>query len=341
MLEKLYTLSSHIKEHKNSLSKVSDEIRSTLKIPDDEAVIEKQLTFSLSKLRVNNSVCAVDSGFIDQHMHGVDIVMVKSVAVNFIYENSKLIAHSYLPSRFPNIVLEFKTGLDDHEANLFKSLVRLKYELTTAIDSIIKFNPKVLLIDGSLLPIPSDKPNKESELYSLYLEVIEIYKKLFSLCSEKEILLFGVIKDTRSKKFVDLYNVNGTNDTMFLDTLLKKGERTFTMKYSTTLTPALKDLEGASEKVCVFYIKCNSQEFPLRIEYYNAKQVNEQTDLSDITNTIYSICAINPDYAYPPPLIEADLCAAILPEEADKLASIHSLSGEVLRPLRRDSRLFR
>lgn len=340
MLDKLQSLSSHIREHKYNLSKKSHEIRSTLAVPTDDGVVEKQLIFSLVKKPINGSVCAVDSGFIDQHMHGVDIVMVKSVAVSFVYENSRLVTHSYLPNRFPSVFLEFKTGLDGHETNLFKSLVRLKYELGTAIESINKFSPNVLLIDGSLLPLPDDKPNKESELYSLYVEVLDIYKGLFSLCEEKDILLFGVIKDTRSKRFVDLYNVTNTNDTMFLDNLLKASERTFAMRYSITSAPALKDLEGASEKVCVFYMKCNSQEFPLRIEYYNAKQVNEQIDFSEIANTIYSICSINPDYAYPPPLIEVDLCAAILPEEADKLASIYSLTGDV-RPLRRDSRLFR
>ena len=273
MLDKLQTLSSAIKEHKHNLGKRSSEIRSTLLIPADNSILEKQLVFGLAKTSAlaGYSVCAVDSGFVDQHMHGVDIVMVKALAVNFVYEGSLLKAHGYLPNRFPEVILEFQTGLDDHEAMLFKSLARLKYELSTAIQSIDKFSPKVLLIDGSLLPLPSDKPSKESELYSLYIEVIEIYKKLFTICAEKDILLFGVIKDTRSKRFVDLYKIPNTNDTMFLDTLLRKQERTFVMQYSVNVNSSNKDLEEFTNKICLFYIKCNEQEFPLRIEFFNAK----------------------------------------------------------------------
>ena len=47
-------------------------------------------------------------------------------------------------------------------------MVRLRSELRCAIECVAKYEPDALLMDGSLLPLPNDRPPQGSELGPLF-----------------------------------------------------------------------------------------------------------------------------------------------------------------------------
>ena len=321
------------------LDEVADAIKSREEIISetaDEFRKKKELYSEVKTAEINYPVCAVDGGLLAERFHGSDIIMGKAVGVLFNYNNSKLSSCKHLPEKFPISILDAKLGLDEHEAMVYSSLFRLNMEIKTAIDAVKKFSPKVLLFDGSLLPLPNDLPNKESILFNEYNKIIALYAELYETC-RGNCDLVGVIKDTRSRRLVNELKIKDENisDGYFTNFLLKKGERTQIIPYAKEDTPATSELKKYGEVFC-FYIKPSDIDLPLRIEF--VKDNNEDK----IPEIINSLSAISESYAYPAPLIEADLCAAMDPNEMEKVKSeLASLLGTSFRPLRRNSRPFR
>jgi len=290
------------------------------KSQNDIQELAAQMTDKVCKVEkpdLNLSVCAVDGGLLAHRMHGVDITVARAAGVHFAYENSKIKKFDHHPSKVPKSSVELMSALDEHEANVFRSLVRLKHEIKCANELATKYSPDILLLDGSLLPVPSDIPAKESKLYPLYQQVLSQYEKLYS----SKCLFAGVIKDSRARRFSDK-----CSDSVLCDHLLKPGERTVEMDYS--VSPK-KDLE---KKIKFFYIKPSKSDIPLRIEVLG--------DVNEAAKIIYSLSAISDHFAYPAILIEADMCAALDPAHIESIeASLQSKAG--LSPLRRNFRPFR
>lgn len=279
---------------------------------------------------VSGSVCAVDGGLLAQRMHGADIVVARAVGVNFIYQDSKLKTFSHHPSRSPQFEVELRNSLDEHEANVFRSLVRLRHELACAVSMIEKFSPDALFMDGSLLPVPSDRPADGSGLSKQYAEVLALYAKLFDSTKAKNCLLCGVIKDSRSRKLSEGLGFS-CSDSLLCSFLLDEGERTRAMPYFDG-KPS-KDLATLGENISAFYLKSSKNDLPLRIELLG-------TDVERAASLICSLSSISENFAYPAVLVEADMCAALDPREMEPIESaLLSLSG--LRPLRRNARPFR
>ena len=291
---------------------------------------------------ISGNICAVDSGFLPYRLHGIDFLIIRAAAVNFSYAESKLLSCFYIPSKVPEPEILMKLSLDDHESNIWRSIMRLQKEVSIAIAAAEKFSPSVLLFDGSIVPLASDRPEKESSLFSEYAKLIELYKQLFQLCKDKNIMLAGVIKDSRGKRFMELafgnkqqkMDYENCSDSVFLDYLLKKGERTAVMNYSgpAPKQPILKDLGEFANNLYVSYLKINSKEQPLRVDF-----MNFDGDFNKPLSSVYSLSAIAENYAYPPPLTEVDLCAAVGDVEMEQLKG--SLMG--FSQLRRNSRPFR
>jgi len=292
---------------------------------------DASLAVPVSRSPVTGSVCAVDGGLLAQRMHGADIVVVRAVGVNFIYQNSKLKTFSHHPSRSPQFEVELKNSLDEHGANAFRSLVRLRHELACAVSMIEKFSPDALFIDGSLLPVPSDRPADGSGLSTQYAEVLALYGKLVDSAKAKNCLLCGVIKDSRSRKLSERLGFS-CSDSLLCNFLLDEGERTQAMPYFEANPPS-KDLAALGKNISAFYLKPSKSDLPLRIELLG-KEVDKAASL------VCSLSSISENFAYPAVLVEADMCAALDPREMEPIeGALLSLSG--LRPLRRNSRPFR
>lgn len=277
------------------------------------------------------SVAAVDGGLLSARMHGADIVVARAVGVIFNYRDSKLETHIYHPSKSPPADIGMKSSLEEHEALVFRSLIRLKHELSCAISLIQSSRPDVMLMDGSLLPLPSDRPSEGSPLRPLYDEVLGLFRSLHSISKDSGCLLCGVIKDSRSKRLSRKMGAE-CPDTLFCGYLLEDGERTEAMPYSgeNAQNPDAASLGGC---ISVFYIRPSKSDLPLRIEVLGA-------DIGRASSILMGLSCISENFAYPAALIEADMCAALDPGELESIeASLASLSG--MRPLRRNSRPFR
>lgn len=308
---------------RDPLSSIADSIRR-----DQAALREKarglrnsrpELILKTDARDLTLQVCAVDGGLLAYRLHGHDVVASRSVAVSFRYEGSALRSFDHYPARSPGIEITVESALDEHEANVLRSLVRLKSEIMCAITAVERYSPELLLMDGSLWTVPSDRPAKGSRLARLYDEVTGLYRKLYDTCGQKTFLC-GVIKDSRSRKLAASMGFS-CSDTLLCSHMLDKGERTPASPYSDQM-----------ERLRVFYMKPSEHDLPLRIEFMEG-------DEGEIASLIFSLSSISESFAYPAILIEADMRAAMSRDEAERLqADIGRLD---MRPLRRNSRPFR
>ena len=327
-MSKYFLVDEQIKSISEQISNRFSSIKSTV----DSYRSSGQVKISkCSKIPLDFSVCATDGGLLSSRMHGFDIVLYRSVAVNFVYRNSVLTSFSYLPQKYPQTEFAYQSSLDEHEALVFKSLLRLRSELSCAISAMEKFSPTVFLFDGSLLPLPNDKVGSESKLYSLYQEVIALYEQLFTVSKEKSCLLVGVIKDSRSNRLSKSLSLD-CSDTVLCNFLLNFGERTEDFPYSESES---KTAVNGSQLVRFFYLKAAKDDLPLRIEYLSS----EKFDVEMVASILYSLSAISDTFGYPAILVEADMCAALDGSEMDQI--INSLRSINVSDLRRNSRPFR
>ncbi len=348
-------------------SSVLEAAKTYLARQDEWSECAKRLRFNLGKIQYPEaleadlilpvaprppagSFAAVDGGLGAAAFHGLDLLALKALAVRFDYENGNLSGHAYLPSAHPPVEVATTWGLDGFEQMRFSSLMRLRAELSAALAAAEKWKPSFLLLDGSIAPLVSDKPPEDSELKALYADVAALYQKLYSTCSRSGVNLVGVTKDSRGRRLLDLLSravpesapalANGS-DTAFLDLLLTEGERTFCMKYSLSPSsnPVLKDLGEWAGRILAFYLKPTAQDRPLRVEF-----LATSAPFGEVAEVVAGLSRLSPHYAYPAILIEADLRAAMAPEELERVVadlSVRVGRRRPLMPLRRDSRPFR
>jgi len=314
-----------------------------------EETLEKELVIPVSEVSVEGRLAAVDSGIAGEELHGFDFLLLRSVGVIFNYKSSRVASHSYFPSALPSMEYDMRSGLDSHDVMWHKSLFRLRGELSCAADLIEKHSPSFMLMDGSIAPLLSDKPPEESEVRPLYDEALSSYKRLYETAWGKNCALVGVIKDSRSRRFIEIVGRHAqdeagfshTSDTNFLYFMLEAGERTCAFSYSAS--PAkhqiLKDLGNWAEKILSFYLKPVKDDRPLRVEFLSG-----QKTFSEVASLVHTLSRLHKAYAYPAILIEADLRAA-MEEDAFERAygSLFSKLGRSssLMKLRRNSRPFR
>lgn len=326
--------------------------------------LEKELHYPVSLLQIDGSIAAVDAGIAGEELHGFDFLVQRTVGVVFEYSCSRVKGHKYFPSALPQLQYDVRSGLDSHDVMWHKSLFRLRGELTCAAEIISRHCPSSLLLDGSIAPLLSDKPSEDSEMRPLYDEVVSAYRSLYETAWKSGCTLLGVIKDSRSKRFIEIIGrhtqsaaqagafANGqsgageiglqhTTDTAFLHFLLEAGERTCAFTYSSKPSShqVLKDLGQWSEKILSFYIKPVKEDRPLRVEFLSG-----QKTFSEVASLAHSLSCVHKAYAYPAILIEADLRAALAPEDFERAyGSLFSKLGRSssLFRLRRNSRPFR
>ncbi|MBD3390107.1 hypothetical protein GF415_04130 [Candidatus Micrarchaeota archaeon] len=339
MLEQLKKAAVHINEMESTRAGSAKKAREEARIPEDS--LEPEYTCQLRKPKIEGRVSAVDGGILAYEMHGADLLIAKAVSSTFDYQENKIISNSYFPRAFPEPEYAVETGLDEREMNWHKSLFRLKLETENALETAKSKNPGLLLLDGSLCPLMSDRPAEESKLFPDYMALLNKYKELYSFCSENNVLLAGIIKDCRSRRFLEMFPETGErgSDSVFLNHLLKEGERTFSFRYSSSPQKhhVLRELGAWGEKLCATYLKPVQGDRPLRVEF-----LKNQGKARELAEMVFSLSSINRSYAYPAVLIDADLRAMMDPNELERAKKSLSLfTGPSLLDLRRNSRPFR
>ncbi len=312
MVSVLSDFSNRISTRLDSISKTCIDLKSSSKV----------ITNSVNSSSLNLRVCAVDGGILYERLCGFDLFLLRSSSVFFAYENSNLVSFDYFPSKSPSSTPYLFDSLDESEALKLKSLLRIKDEISCALSFAKTKSPNVILLDGSIVPLASDRPDKNSSLVPIFDEILKLYLELFLFCKNNSILLCAVIKDSRSRSVSSRFDLD-FNDIVLFDNVLDA--QTSSEEFELT------EKFGFSDFVFkFFYLKSTSESLPLRIEYLSL------SFNFDVKNTIFSLCKLGLDY--PPPLVEADLCATM---EASDLELIKRVLPRSIKPLRRNSRLFR
>lgn len=283
---------------------------------------------------LNLRVGAVDTSIISVEFHSFDLIITKTVGNVFTYENNKLISNKYYPSALPREKINIIASTDLMELNQIKNIIRLREEIGLAVELGEKCD--LLLIDGSLVPLPGDKPNSE-KLKREYENLIEKYLELYSKYKDKVV---GVVKDSRSKRFIEHYNEkfnfeieSNLTDSSLLDVVLERGEITKEIGYAKDArsNAILKDLLPYSENLKVAYVKAGKYDRPVRIEYFK-----------NHNNKLNTLCGINEKYTYPAILIDVDLRALMDVNDVERILKEIELSPYVdNKLLRRNVRPFR
>ncbi|MHA1594530.1 MAG: DNA double-strand break repair nuclease NurA [Candidatus Baldrarchaeia archaeon] len=337
-------------------------------------ILEKQFVYGVIPTSLNGlRIAGIDGGVVTRYLQTFDLVITRAVAAIFHFSGDSLKVE-YFPEKFPSpeILLDMApSSIADSEINA--SLERVRAELDVAMKLIDEYSVDVILMDGSIIPQMSDRPPAYStELNAKYREIVTKYLELYDRCSENDILLAGVIKDSRSSRFMsilsrllphmirqypelrDLLRIDyrrillNFKDTDFLFRFLNVKERTTVFRFSEKWFESLSEMGIDAEKklremFCIFYIKPAEFDVPLRIEFLSAGK-DPGTIAERLSSIIYPLSSHHPEYALPSVLIEADAMAKILETDLEiiyeSLVNKIGFSPSLLRLRRERSPFF-
>ncbi len=287
--------------------------------------------------RENFSVVGVDGGLLKSNLHGIDLVMVRAVAVNFNFRQEKLQSSEYLGDDAPEVFLDVLP--EEIPLELYANLFRVRREISMALKAVEYFAPDYLLLDGPVYPHPSLEICKTiPELKGEYKRLLNLYSTLERLCEEHSCILAGVIEDSKSGYFVrEITRLlpikesswRGIRDTVLLSEVLDPGERTFPFMVPLQSSPFRK-------KVLASYLRSSGLDRPYRIEVCT----DSFEDVAEIARLVAFLSAFK-GYSLPSVLIEADLRAKIPKSFKEYFLRLINLPFETaLMELRRRERVL-
>lgn len=280
--------------------------------------MEEKLVHKVFPLKLSNKkILAVDGGLSYHSYQGIELALVRAVAVLFEYDSREKLSVYYYPSAIPSqrIIL-----ISDSDTDINNE--RQHEEIETAIEAAKRFSPDLLLMDGMIVPHINDIPKENSESHERFVRTLESFKKLYDAVPG---LLAGCIEDSRGKRFCEILSKNllenekntleNTSDMNFLYYLLEYGERTSAFRFSGDMLINILGEHG--KNIYSFYIKTAKLDRPLRVDFYsNPKNVSEKADR--IASLVLSSCC-HDNYGFPAPLIEADFRAKLPEDETEKV----------------------
>ncbi len=323
-------------------------------------LLEENFFYPIQPAELNLKIAGTDSGFVGKRMHSIDIILIKTVSAVFSYKKNILEKAEYFPSPtdFPKPFISSNV-LENDEFLCNKSLLRLKEEISCSKKAIENFKPDYCFIDGSIIPQYADKPRKDSQLGSDYLDLINLFESLYQTAEENNCNLIATVEDSRGSRFrsilqkglleknhlIEPSSLDCFFDSSLLDYLLLKNQRSFCFNYTSSIKdhPILNDFkEKWASKIKTFYLKPSLLDRPLRIEFlHNGKELTEYCN--EIGSVVLTLSSLHKEYAYPSILIEADLRARLKPNEVETLFNkIQDKLGRdnAFLSLRRNSRPF-
>jgi len=302
-------------------------------------------------------IVGIDGGISKKSLHGFDFMLVRAAGAFFHYRNGGLHNVDYFPSKLPMpkpFIMEALSDLDwAHSA----AIERQDMEIMTAIKCIDKFQPDILLLDGSVVPHYSERPAKSSAVYARYSEMLDNYNRLYSKATKTGTILAGVIEDSRGMMFCNMIKsdvlskvehsvvtelihiLDKTRDTNMLFWALERGERSLVFPYSSRPEehPVLKEMPAFMDKIHSFYLKTAEHDRPVRVD------VTDKDQIDKLASILLSISGQHSGYGIPVPLIEADNIVKLSDNEMDFVYSqimgyVGNLPGAM--KLRREQRPF-
>ncbi len=356
--EAVNSISGMHKTRKTLVSSIMPLTKKPVKV-DGRDLLEENLISTVEKKQLNGTLAGVDSGFVGKDLLAFNLVLVRCVGVVFDYKQGKLEKAKYFPSfySFPEPNLS-SSALESDEFQISKSLQRLLKEVGTTRQIIEEHSPDYCFIDGSIVPQYADKPRNESTIHEFYRHLVNEFQLLYKTAEKQGTELVACVEDSRGSRFRSILQekimgasinskpLDNCYDTILLDYLLAKGERSMAFTYSGEDAkrphPILSDFEERwAKSIHAFYLRPCEFDRPLRIEFLHSKgDISEH--VNKIAPIVYASSCMHREYAYPTVLIEADLHAKLNPDEInlvyDKI--MDKLGRNIRIKMRRDYRPF-
>ncbi|MFW9943372.1 MAG: DNA double-strand break repair nuclease NurA [Candidatus Sifarchaeia archaeon] len=318
----------------------------------------------LSGLRI----AGIDGGLVRRRFRSMDLVLTRGIAVVFHFGPEEGPRVDFFPSAFPEPRIKpVMLTLPGPELDQLASLERVEAELRVALSVLDEVHVDVILVDGSLFHHPKDRPQIGSLAYEKFQEVTALYRLLYNRTMKKNVVLAGIVKDSRSTRLVNTLGdilphvmrkpyvfemlqgvdyrwlLRISRDCDLLDTFLEEGERTYAFRYSAELpqdsNATSDDMSSWASSIWVTYLKTARDDLPLRIEVL-VDEDNGITQLERALSVILPLSWQHPEYGVPTPILEADARARITSNETqmviDRLMALSGLTYATLE--RRRSR---
>lgn len=290
-------------------------------------IVEEKLTCKVVPQNLSGKkIVAVDGGLSQHSYHGLELALLRAVAVLFSYDGNEKSAVSYYPesSPSPEIIL---VSDPYNDSGLDASNERMRKEMETAAAAAKKFSPDLLLMDGMIVPHMNDIPKENSDSHERFVNTVISFKNLYDSVPG---LLAGCIEDSRGKRFCEILSKNSilgenaemkdilktASDTNLLFYLLNYAERTCAFRFS---GDGLINILGEQGKnIYSFYMKTAKFDRPVRVDFYCKNPEHVAATAEKISSLILSSCC-HDTYGFPAPLIEADFRAKLPEDEVEKL----------------------
>ena len=328
----------------------------------NKEILEKKVFIPVAKKSFEKlKVAGVDGGLLKKSLHGIDLILLRSVGVIFNFSSGNLKESEYYPNAMPTPVPQFfQDPFSEIEFEISTNIFRQIAEINTAREVVEKFSPDIIFLNGSIIPHYTFYSERNSLLFPHLKKLISSYQALFEAISKRQTLLAGVIEDSRGTRFSEIVNsylaskadrelasslkilLMNSKDTNLLIHALKFPERTFVFNYSSSPLqhPVLKEFGNFSEEVFTFYLKNTEFDRPLRIDFLGDKDLIQSAN--EISSIILNLTG-HSNYAMPSVLIEADQRAKLSESDLQSiLIELMNRSGNLpsLFELRRNQRPF-
>ena len=328
------------------------------------------------------NVVSVDGSSVTKSFMKVDFSFLKAIAVKYYFHQNHVARIKFYPDLggFNNYFVEGHFFNQDEATVDVKISMDMKCMEISLLNELIESTNDIdlIIIDGSIVITPINLLfSKDAEISRKYDTLLKEYRKLYSKCKEKDILLIGSIKDTRTSALSNLLSdsiqllmpsysklsdfikidyraaLKYFSDIDLFHRLLKKSERSCIF-YCKREIDKIRDT-GIKKEIpyyfplafYAFYLKTAKFDTPCRIEFFmdekhSFTKASKKADL--ISSILLPISSLNEHYGLPIPQIEAHKRAVFKPNEVDlllnNLTRILRLYGVSLLEKRRNRRPF-
>ncbi|MBI2543506.1 MAG: DNA double-strand break repair nuclease NurA [Candidatus Aenigmarchaeota archaeon] len=351
IIEITESLAKIVNEMENQRKKFGQYLRDVSSLTNltlSDEVLEEKIIIPIQRAELDNiKIAGVDGGMVKKSFQGLDLILLRAIGVVFSYQNNKLSSVDYYPDAIPQP--EPKTILDpfnDLEFEVNSNIERQIKEISTARETIEKFEPDVLFLNGSVIPQYTFVPSKGSSLHVNYKRMIDAYQKLFEVVKGRKTILAGATEDSRGTRFCEVLNdimlthfnphmepetkltLLRSRDSNLLNYTLNHGERSLMFPYSKNPTkhPILREFSERKKIMC-FYIKTAELDTPIRIEFFADKGM---IDKANFISSILLSLSVHSGYGTPSVIIEADQRAKL--EERDLELFYHDVINKTGNP---------
>jgi hypothetical protein len=342
-----------IEEKRNSFASIIRDKRQHLNLHENipiaqEYLCDARLAQSVKQIALTGlRVGGVDGGLLKKTLRGIELVITRACATIFEFTPSNRVSVIYFPEKStPPTVKAELNPISWREADVSASLERLRAELELAIKVQDHHPVELLLLDGSLRPHISDRPSKKSVFSSKYERIAALFDELYEKTRETGTLLAGVVKDSRSQRFIKILGeilphlikqhdglkpllqmdyrsiLRTSYDTDFFFRTLDVGERSPIIRLNKLNLEETSQVDASDDQsnqnlVCI-YLRTAQFDYPLRVEIFTGS-FDPARIVEKVSAMLLPMSSDNEGFALPTVLIDADSQARFIERDLDFL----------------------